>query len=515
MNIDGVAVSAASLPKYVPRRKLRTVGGVYTAYEATQVGLNRSVELRVLNATAQLNSPEMLRFQHELRVLASLDHPNILRIIDCGFMEEHAFYVTDLRDTRDLHELTKNGQPFPIDQVLRIGTCLASALAHLHGRHVLHRDLSAASVFLDRETGVPFIAEFSMARNQTVDSLTLRGIPTLRSLIRTPEALAGRACDVRTDVYLLGQLLFRLVAGQDPPPLNDEESLLGTGIHPRSVNPKVPPELDNFIAKALERRPQDRFATASQMHLELERVTEKLEVKSVLSEIAETTLTEIRVRPTRRISPTDDTMAEGIALASGIVKVKRPAGDTLAEGIPLASGIVKVKRQTGQSMTASLHAVPQSQTKRKVKAVDDKRQSGGGGFGALLFPLAAPCLFIVLIAVLFRMRTDPGTGSGATNAGGYAASVQSVFKKKDVRSNPSRDYSKDVDGMRDRIRSEATTTTSFHARWYLLLNWSKQLSAAKKRLPFPEAELMGIRRRFYKDEATACQDLDSMYESAH
>src|SRR5437773_2080538 len=98
-------MSQEALKRYTPKQKLRVVGNYYTVYEAIQVGLDRRVELRVLNYKANPGTPEYQRFALECKTLAALDHPNILKVLDIGMAMDHIFYVTDYRDAKSLQEL--------------------------------------------------------------------------------------------------------------------------------------------------------------------------------------------------------------------------------------------------------------------------------------------------------------------------------------------------------------------------------------------------------------------------
>jgi serine/threonine protein kinase len=482
MGVESIPVSQVALPKYVPKRKLRGIGGVYTVYEATQVGLNRPVELRVLNCKLQPGSGELLRFQHELSCLASLDHPSIIRVLDLGVMEEHVFYVTDLRNAKSLQELTDKGHSFSLEEALHLARSLASALVYLHRKNILHRDLNAASVFLDQETNVPYIAEFFMVKNLAVQSLTQRGIPTLRALIRTPEALAGQPYDGRTDVYMLGQLLYLLLTQEEPPLPDGARADKQDAVHPRAVNPRIPPEVDQLVVRALRERAEDRFQTADEMLAELERVIEKVEVKAVLSEIAETTLSEIKVvRPVRRVTNMDETIPEGF----------------------------KATPRTVSPGTRPGKAAPDSRSREaKSKGKDAPAGTWLSAHKDYLYLAAAPSLLILVMVVLFSTRSESNDG--------YRQNKKVDRRVSSNRPPPrdDRDFGPDVGKVCEAVKRTATNKENFHQRWYLLDNWVKQLTAAQKSTPFASSDLVSIRITFYRDESEASQRLDALFSKA-
>jgi serine/threonine protein kinase len=492
--------------KYVPKRKIRAVGSYYSVYEATQVGLDRPVELRVLNCKPQRGSPELARFQHEFSTLANLDHPGLIRVLDLGVMADHVFYVTDLRNARSYQELLDKGRTFAVEESIAAVRAVVSALGHLHRRNVLHRDLSASTVYMDLETGNTYIAEFSLVKNLNVQGLTMRGIPTLKLLGRTPEALAGAPYDHRTDLYQAGAFLYRLLTQAEPPtarPIDSPAAPAGEGFHPRAINPRVPPDLDLLVVKALAQRPEDRHQSAEDLVADLDRIAEKLEVKSMLTEIVETTMTDLRVvRPPPPKKGGGDTTVE----------MKR--SDLLGlEGAP-----------------SPARASPAETTVILTPAAARARAAGGSPAGAgTIDPLmwlrahreyaylaAGPAAVLLLVALLFALHTpedETGTPGGQTGSGrsagggrGRTAPVAAVAE--------ARDYGPDVKKVAAATSRSPSSKENFHHRWYLLDNWVKQMASQQKTLPFSAGELVSVRISFYRDEGEACQKLDGLYEKA-
>jgi len=489
-----MTTESQKIAKYVPKRKLRAIGSYYSVYEATQVGLNRAVELRVLNTKFQADSPELARFQLEFSTLATVDHPNIIRVLDLGVLADHVFYVTDLRDAKSFQELLDKGHPFTVEDVLMYGRALSNAIGHLHRRNILHRDLSASTVYLDQETNVPYIAEFSLIRNQNVQSLTQRGIPTLRMLARTPEALSGLVYDQRTDVYLLGVLLYRLLTGQEPT-VARPGSQIDAGIRPRSVNPKIPTEVDQLVSTALKRNPEERFQSAEAFTAEIEKVAEKLDLKAALSEIAEATMTGLKVRLPPRQTP-DMKSSRGLSIepsrssSSDLEAKKGSSGD-----VSIAPTKIRLRR-TGPSI--------------KVDPVLWIR-----AHKEYLYLAGAPVLLLVVLSVLIIARPEQSIeGPGTTTHSPGSHRTTGTAQRSSVEPLPARDYGPDVKKVSQAIKAMPTNKENFHQRWYLLDNWIKQLTAAQKAPPFTQSDLVSVRINFYRDEQEACTKLDILYEKA-
>lgn len=476
--------------KYVPKRKIRAVGSYYSVYEATQVGLDRPVELRVLNCKLKAGSPELARFQHEFATLGSLDHPNIIRVLDLGVMADHVFYVTDLRNAKSFQELMDKGREFQFDEAIAVVRQVLGAIAHLHRKKVVHRDISSATVYLDQDNNIPYIAEFSVMKNQNVQgpSLTQRGIPTLKTLAKTPEAIKALPYDQRTDLYHAGGFLYRLLTNQEPPLSFAGPGEIADMCHPRSVNPRVPAELDAVVVKALRASPDDRFQTAEEFQNELDRVSDKLELKTMLSEMVETTLTDNQmVRP--------------------IAKKNDKAVQTLEMSRQEISNIREKDKGATTTMVMDRASVPsrkgkKEQVEKPFDATEWIRERK-----EYLYLMGGPCVVVLVISVLMSLHDD-------SNMPGVKA-AEAKKKRQEQLKAEAHDYEPDVRKACEMIKGSPCTKDNFHQRWYLLDNWIKQLASDQKKTPFSAADLVSIRINFYRDEGEAAGKLDGLFEKAH
>jgi len=248
-------------------KELYKRGDYFTAYEGIQEGLGKPIEVRVFNQLVTDQTGELARFKVEIRTLAFLDHPNILRILDCGISNSRLYYITDFKSGRPIEELMQAGT-FDLSIPLKVDLAidLARALKYMHKKGVIHRGLGITSVNYHKELKLPYVSDFSFAKNLKLDGLTARGIAQALPGLKTPEILLGKLVDVRTDIYLLGVMLFQMVTGQEP---YDPDSLLGlneAGLRakrPRdlaALAPEVPPSLEEVILKAVSLHPDDRYS---------------------------------------------------------------------------------------------------------------------------------------------------------------------------------------------------------------------------------------------------------------
>jgi serine/threonine-protein kinase len=196
-------------------------GGMGIVYAARQLGLDRAVALKVLAS----NDAEYIdRFRREVRILASLSHPNVLQVLD-GFAGDDttpAYLVTERLFGRTLNEVVRDHGPMTEGRVAEVGLQLADALSAAHAKGVIHRDVKPGNVFLTETTlgrDAIKLLDFGVARDlHATDDLTRDGavVGTLAWL--SPEQVEGNPADVLADVYAVGATLFFCLFGRKPFP---------------------------------------------------------------------------------------------------------------------------------------------------------------------------------------------------------------------------------------------------------------------------------------------------------
>ncbi|MBI3892695.1 MAG: protein kinase [Candidatus Wallbacteria bacterium] len=209
-------IQKAPPAKYKVLERLRSEAGVVEVFKAMQSGLDRPVEIRLLDAEKLGDKSEMLRFEREFRTLATLDHPLVYKVLDWGLLGEKVFYVTEWRDMRSLEQLLSGSTVFDPKQLFSIAGQLGDALLYLHSKGVIHRSLGLRSVLFDVERDRCAIAEFPMVKDSRLADLTARGVSQLLPELATPEFLQRKPASAPTDVFLLGALLYRLWMGREP-----------------------------------------------------------------------------------------------------------------------------------------------------------------------------------------------------------------------------------------------------------------------------------------------------------
>lgn len=258
-------------------------GGMGEVYLAEQVSLGRKVALKVLRADLVLQPGMSERFQREAKLLSSVDHPSVVRVIDFGQSPEATCLVMELVEGETLQSALRDG-PLPVERALPLLLQLAEGLAAIHDRGIVHRDLKPENVVLTRGTRgeQARLLDFGIARLAEPEEGA--GVTQAGFIIGTPEYLSpeqatGAALDARSDLYSFGVLAFRLLTGglpfEGPGPRQFLAQHAGTAPRrPEEVAPHlaVYPELCALLLRCLEKDPAQRPGSAPALAAELARL---------------------------------------------------------------------------------------------------------------------------------------------------------------------------------------------------------------------------------------------------
>jgi tetratricopeptide (TPR) repeat protein/tRNA A-37 threonylcarbamoyl transferase component Bud32 len=244
-------------------------GGMATVYAADDLKHGRRVAIKIVDpAVSVALGPE--RFLREIRVSASLQHPNILPLFDSGEAGDLLYYVMPLVEGVSLREQLKQQGQLRLDEAIRTTEQVAAALDYAHSHGVVHRDIKPENILLDGDRAV--VADFGIAKSLDAasESLTATGVAVGTPTYMSPEQSSGeRIIDGRSDVYSLACVLFELLAGEPPFTGASAAAVIAkrfAGPPPsvRVVRDGVPLAVDRAISRSLARAPADRFATAGE-----------------------------------------------------------------------------------------------------------------------------------------------------------------------------------------------------------------------------------------------------------
>src|SRR6185503_3136431 len=256
---------------------LREVGqGAFaTVYLAQDLNHERKVALKVLHADPTSETGE-LRFIREIRLLARLQHPNILPLHDSGHVEALLYYVMPYVQGETLRDRIDRERQLDVAAACSIARDVADALAYAHGQGIVHRDIKPENILLS--AGHPILADFGIARvidlagvrQLTRTSVGSPGTPAYMS----PEQLMGdKELDGRSDTYSLGCVLFEMLTGK--PPFTGKDGFVKRFTEPppqpASIRKDLPPWINDVIAVAMARSQDDRYQTAHEFVTALSR----------------------------------------------------------------------------------------------------------------------------------------------------------------------------------------------------------------------------------------------------
>ena len=265
-------------------------GGMGDVYRASDSKLGRSVAIKVL-PPGFVDDPERLaRFQHEARMLASLNHPNIVTIHSFEEAGGVHFLTMELVEGRPLTGLIPKGG-LPVDHILNFAAAISDALAAAHEKGIVHRDLKPANVMVSGEGRVK-VLDFGLAKEileansneatLTPDEYTKVGVIVGTPAYMSPEQVEGRMIDHRTDIFSLGTLLYEMATGQKPFQGRSSAELASAILRDtpkpvREMRAELPEGLESVIRRCLEKSAADRFSSARDLHNGLRGVASGIE----------------------------------------------------------------------------------------------------------------------------------------------------------------------------------------------------------------------------------------------
>jgi serine/threonine-protein kinase len=239
-------------------------------YKAEDAILGRCVALKTLHRRYAEETSFRLRFKQEARVMASLDHENIVKVYDISQDGEVPFIVAEYVGGQDVGSMLKSAPDGRLNEqfTLRIVRQLLRALAYAHQHGVIHRDVKPSNVLITQEDVVK-VADFGIARIVEDEEVGEPGEIIGSTRYMSPEQLKGEETTSRSDLYSVGILLYHCLTGR-PPFSGDTESVAHQQIHksptpPRHLNKAISPHLEAVILRALAKNPEDRYPSASAM----------------------------------------------------------------------------------------------------------------------------------------------------------------------------------------------------------------------------------------------------------
>jgi len=270
----------SSLPANIGRYEVLEIigrGGMGLVYKARDPNIGRLVALKIIkldfDADEKMAAEMRERFRREAAAAGTMQHPNIVSVYDAGEADGVPFIALEYVEGETLEKMIRPGELLPLTRVAAIIGQVASGLAFAHERGIIHRDVKPANVIVT-PTGTAKIMDFGIARIQGSE-LTQKGMVMGSPAYMAPEQITGSGSDARSDVFSLGVVLYQLLTGEKPFPGDNPTSvsyrILRTDpVEPSKLNPLIDPAFNRIIAKALAKRPEDRYQNALELAQDLE-----------------------------------------------------------------------------------------------------------------------------------------------------------------------------------------------------------------------------------------------------
>jgi eukaryotic-like serine/threonine-protein kinase len=258
------------------------VGGMGEVYRARDEHLARDVAIKVLQPGTLMDESARKHFHREGRILSQLNHPNIATVHDFDTQQGVDFLVMEFIPGITLSERLA-ARPLPEKEVLRLSVQLAEGLSAAHDHGVVHRDLKPGNLRVTSD-GRLKILDFGLAklRLPVMAGATTESLSETKAIAGTlpymaPEQLLGGEIDARTDIYAAGLVLYEMATGKRPFAEVKRSQLIGAILRrpprsPTALNPRVSPELERIIEKCLEKEPENRYQSAKELAIDLQRL---------------------------------------------------------------------------------------------------------------------------------------------------------------------------------------------------------------------------------------------------
>ncbi|MBB5160790.1 serine/threonine-protein kinase [Mycobacterium sp. AZCC_0083] len=251
------------------------VGGMGTVYAARHPRLPRRVALKVLGEHLGSDPEFRARFEREAELAARVDHPNVVSVYDRGVEGDQLWIAMQYVDGVDVHQLIKRGPSvLTPGRAVFILTEAAKGLDSAHRRGLLHRDVKPANILVaeDPDEGDHvLVTDFGIARAlEETSALTNAGSVPATLPFASPEQIAGRELDARSDIYSLGCTLYVMLTGSFPFPRDSQIAVMHAHLTdpPPQItleNPSLPTEMDDVIARAMAKDPEHRYRSCREL----------------------------------------------------------------------------------------------------------------------------------------------------------------------------------------------------------------------------------------------------------
>lgn len=349
MLLDGGAVEKPMLGRYQVEKELGK-GAMGVVYLGRDPKIGRVVAIKTMALSQEFEGEELNdareRFFREAETAGRLQHQNIVTIFDAGEEHDLAYIAMEFLKGRDLVEYCRGDSLLPVPRVLSIVARVAEALAYAHRQNVVHRDIKPANIMYELDTDTVKVTDFGIARI-TDSSKTKTGLVLGTPSFMSPEQIAGKKVDGRSDLYSLGVMLYQMLTGVLPFRGDSMAELMYKIANEeapdlRVARPDLPERLAQVVARALGKKPDLRYQSGEEFAADLKAVLAGLGGAGAAAAPAQSAMPAIAAGDGERtvafrqpeVAPADQRtlVTDGAGFAS-----TQPAGPANAAGVPAAA----------------------------------------------------------------------------------------------------------------------------------------------------------------------------------
>ena len=251
-------------------------GGMSDIYRAFDLVHHREVVIKIPDQSMLGDPAQFERFQREMEVMSTLDHPAILKGLGSGKYNRIPYLVTEFVDGKSLRFLIETSAPLPPEQVVPLIQKIADGMDYCHKNDVIHRDLKPENILVTT-SGQPVVMDFGLALTKGSHRVTYSNLSATMGTpdYMAPEQIEGQRGDQRTDIYALGTIMFELLSGKTP--FTGDNNMVVMAQHlnntaPRldRLNSSIPPQLAAIVATCLACNPDERYANMTDLIQDLD-----------------------------------------------------------------------------------------------------------------------------------------------------------------------------------------------------------------------------------------------------
>ncbi|MHC4871073.1 MAG: serine/threonine protein kinase [Planctomycetota bacterium] len=250
-------------------------GAMGAVYKANQISMNRIVALKLLPRSLSSNENIIKRFMREARIVANLNHPNIVRGFEIGEANGYHFFAMEFVDGGSVDDKLKQHKYLEEKETIEIAMQCCKALEHAHNAGVIHRDIKPDNLMLTGD-GVLKVADLGLATREDTQALTATGNTVGTPYYMSPEQVTGQKnIDLRADIYALGATLYHLCTGEPPftgssTPAIMSKRLMNNPVAPCNIHSHISKSFSAVLLKMMSREPADRYQNCGKIISDLE-----------------------------------------------------------------------------------------------------------------------------------------------------------------------------------------------------------------------------------------------------